>query len=757
MVTAFGSRKGGYFSDVLLGLLCSDARAAGHDAKMLRVYYDGSDRDRDAEVSARLTQWLLDNEIDLVVTDRVVASDPFAEWKAQSRDGRLLILPPPEGMGVVTPADVSLGYLPYERRKERGEMGDEVRRAFRMWLDSGLASPREIDVPGLSEVQHGQPGTAKRPLTEAVDGPPLEFSPVVDCEVIGGEAGSIAPMPYTVFGNGGCPYSRDVGQAEPYRNLAALEDGEILRKGCAFCTMGGDYDKRSDDETVASLLRQVTYLTEHLPVPHSFVLTDQHPLRYLPLLLERAEAAGIRDVTWLLETRADWLVEHRQALEKSIEIAARTGTRLELYLVGFESFSNRDLELYNKGASRDVLLAAAELVRELARLHPASFGFTRERGHSLILFHPWTSPATLLESGETLRAHGLSDFFYDITRNRLRLYPRLPIYALAKSDGLVSDEWEGAEASQTARAKGYGVDLAWRFADPRAAIAYEACRNLRYALGGETEISQLIAVARWAETFSRDDAPEAEQALGALDAAFGKLSTRFGELLRGSCGDRAAPVPFAGACNNACHGCENRDRFSADDRESLLVRVDEARQCALPVMLAGREPTLHPDFLSIVSRARGNDGRRVGVTTNGRRFAYGKFTAQAVRAGLSDASVKVFAADPGAADAIARVDGAFAQTMKGIDHLVRAGVRIEMRVPLHASALDTLPALAEVARSRHVGAIRVEAPLDSLGLDRLEEAEVAVRDLAAACRAAAVRLAVSPLPCGMRGFDRMPA
>jgi hypothetical protein len=32
MVTAFGTRKGGYFSDVLLGLLCSDARTLGHDA-----------------------------------------------------------------------------------------------------------------------------------------------------------------------------------------------------------------------------------------------------------------------------------------------------------------------------------------------------------------------------------------------------------------------------------------------------------------------------------------------------------------------------------------------------------------------------------------------------------------------------------------------------------------------------------------------------------------------------------------------------
>jgi hypothetical protein len=520
--------------------------------------------------------------------------------------------------------------------------------------------------------------------------------------------------------------------------------------------MGGDYDKRPDEDTVASVLRQVVYLTEHLPKPHAFVLTDQHPLRYLPLLLESAERRGVRDVTWLLETRADWLVEHRDALVKSIEVAARTGMRLELYLVGFESFSDEDLELFNKGTTRAGLLAAVELARELARAHPDHFGFTRERGHSLILFHPWTSPERLLASGETLRAHGLSDFFHDMTRNRLRLYPRLPIFALAKAHGLAVEAWEGDEASRTARAKGYSVDIAWRFADPRAALAYEACRRLRGAFGDETEISQLLAVARWVERMDRQRPPAAESMRG-LEAAVGKLAACFGELLHGSRGQRAAPVLFAGACNNGCHGCENRDRFLPDDADALGERVDQARGSGLPLMLAGREPTLHPDFVALVERARGVDCRRVGVTSNGRRFAYRRYAEEAIRAGLSDASIKVFAGRPAEADAVARVEGAFLQAMAGIDNLVRGGVRVEIRLPLHARALDPFPLYPELARAHGVGGIRLEVALDSLGLDALEEAEAAVRVLAAGCRAADVHLTASPLPSGMRGFDRLPA
>src|SRR6187455_1786357 len=91
MVTAFGTRKGGYFSDVLLGLLCSDARARGHDATMMRVYYDGADATADADVSARLARWLVDHQIDLVVADRVLSSEPFAQWKAHRPGGQMLL------------------------------------------------------------------------------------------------------------------------------------------------------------------------------------------------------------------------------------------------------------------------------------------------------------------------------------------------------------------------------------------------------------------------------------------------------------------------------------------------------------------------------------------------------------------------------------------------------------------------------------------------------------------------------------------
>jgi hypothetical protein len=62
---------------------------------------------------------------------------------------------------------------------------------------------------------------------------------------------------------------------------------------------------------------------------------------------------------------------------------------------------------------------------------------------------------------------------------------------------------------------------------------------------------------------------------------------------------RAQVVHFAGGCNNACPACTNRDVWLADSREALFRRVDAARDTGRPVLLGGREPTLHPDFIDI--------------------------------------------------------------------------------------------------------------------------------------------------------------
>src|SRR5262249_50482836 len=143
--------------------------------------------------------------------------------------------------------------------------------------------------------------------------------------------------------------------------------------------------------------------------------------------------------------------------------------------------------------------------------------------------------------------------------------------------------------------------------------------------------------------------------------------------------------------------------------------------------------------LRFIARARGADERAVGVVTNGRRFAYRAFTITAARAGLRAASVKIFAADPQIADAIAREDGAHDQALAGLRELAAVGVvTFELRIPLHALALATLPAQAELAARVRAAGIRVEASLDAIGLENLGQAAERLGQLEARCAALGV-------------------
>jgi MoaA/NifB/PqqE/SkfB family radical SAM enzyme len=138
-------------------------------------------------------------------------------------------------------------------------------------------------------------------------------------------------------------------------------------------------------------------------------------------------------------------------------------------------------------------------------------------------------------------------------------------------------------------------------------------------------------------------------------------------------------------------------------------------------------------------------------------FALPRFAATARRAGLSGASIKIFAPDPATADAIARVEGGFEQAVQGFAALAAAGVEgRELRAPLHARNLERFEDFAELARRLGATQLRIEAALDAVTLDRLDEAAQAVEGLAERCRVLQMPLEVSTLESGTGMFEWVP-
>lgn len=761
-VMPYGEPSDGFFSDTLLSLLCADARAAGHEANMLRVYYDGRDPRADDAVRAQLEAWLAERDVDVTVVERLFDPAPLLSHKRAAAGRTLVQVTRGDSLEPADGVDYVLGALPGLTRRgttRRTPTTDELRQAFGALIErAATLSAAWRQVPGLTRViADGLASGA--PLVSAVAAPPTErrrFLPVLEQAAIAPSA----PPPVvrkTLLGNVGCPYSADPLELPHYAGVMVPDAREVARLGCAFCHMGGDYEKRADAEVIADLIEQAQTFVRGVPELEELVLSDQHPIRYLEGLMDAAARAKLPSLRWLFPARADDFLRERAKIEAAARAAARAGQRLELYLSGFEAFCDRELLRYGKGTTRSELIAAVHAMREVRARHAGAFDMTRARGHSLLLWNPWTTIDDVQESLDALRSEGMAELFHDIGRNRLRLYADLPITWAAERDGAVTAEWEDGDEG-AGRRKGYSTELPWRFLHATTRTAHAAAAALRDRLGRETELAQLAAAVDYARRHERGDVAAVMAALDRLDATVARFSAAkraAGEPERCAATD-ASVVLLSGACNNGCAACPNRDTWLEDGEGAMLGRVEAALAAGRPLLIAGREPTLHDALLPALERAR-ERGLPAGVVSNGRRFAYAAFTERAVRAGLTGASVKLFAPTAGVADAIARAPGAQEQALEGARQLRVAGVALEVRAPLHRENVNEYATMAACAEAAGAAGVRVEIALDALGLDRLADGARAIDGLAAECARRGLGFDVAPLAVGTRDFRFLPA
>lgn len=200
---------------------------------------------------------------------------------------------------------------------------------------------------------------------------------------------------------------------------------------------------------------------------------------------------------------------------------------------------------------------------------------------------------------------------------------------------------------------------------------------------------------------------------------------------------RLAWVRLEGGCNNGCLACVN-EGAALVAREAVLGAIDEARASGDRVLLAGREPTLSPLFVEAVSRASGDDGRGALVVSNGRRFSYPPFAREAVKAGLSGATIKLFGASSACADGYTRDPGAHAQAAAGIRALRALGVALDVCIVMHDKMLGEAASLVEVARRLGAEGLWVEIARGQLTRD--DDAGAALARMAAKATSLGMRL-----------------
>ena len=146
-------------------------------------------------------------------------------------------------------------------------------------------------------------------------------------------------------------------------------------------------------------------------------------------------------------------------------------------------------------------------------------------------------------------------------------------------------------------------------------------------------------------------------------------------------------------CNNDCFHCyndpnRNPSPLSFEQWKAVLDRVWEL---GIPhVVFTGGEPTLIENLIQLIEYAK-QKGLIVGLNTNGRRLSNIGYAQSLRSAGLDHVQITLESADPTVHDRIVQRNGAWRQTIAGIQNAIKTQSYVMTNTTLLRENLATLP------------------------------------------------------------------
>lgn len=159
-------------------------------------------------------------------------------------------------------------------------------------------------------------------------------------------------------------------------------------------------------------------------------------------------------------------------------------------------------------------------------------------------------------------------------------------------------------------------------------------------------------------------------------------------------------------CNSYCVMCSQPPRDINDDYliDEILTTIPLISQSTNEIGFSGGEPTLLGDrFITVLQRMKQHLPKTaVHVLSNGRNFNNVSLAKSVGKINHPDLMIGIplYADISELHDFIVQADNAFDETIRGILNLKRYGVKVEVRVVIHALNYKRLPQLAEfIARN----------------------------------------------------------
>ncbi|MBW2525649.1 MAG: radical SAM protein [Deltaproteobacteria bacterium] len=131
-------------------------------------------------------------------------------------------------------------------------------------------------------------------------------------------------------------------------------------------------------------------------------------------------------------------------------------------------------------------------------------------------------------------------------------------------------------------------------------------------------------------------------------------------------------------------------RWLRDNRSLRLRRLG----------IAGNEPLAHPSIDGILAAAAAVGFERIEVLTSGVALADPRRAEQLYAARVKGYGIPLYAADAAAHDCITQSPGSHADTVRGIENLLKLGATVHVHANLLRQNLDGLAALAELVERR---------------------------------------------------------
>mgnify|MGYP001610137313 CR=1 FL=1 len=430
-------------------------------------------------------------------------------------------------------------------------------------------------------------------------------------------------------------------------------------------------------------------------------------------------------------------------MQRAAELCGDSGWWFTIHLVGFESFSQPQLDLYNKGVTVAEYAEALRQMRALHRQFPAAFRLYAYGASSFILFNPWTTLTDLEATAAFCDDHAVGELAHGLTLSRLRLYPNLPLYWKARHDGLLIDDAPAADRG--AAFAGYAAEAAWRYREPHLDVVESVQRALAELVRPQEGVGLLRAVTRWAR--KRFAAPAPAWRADELDELLAQWRELRSLWTHGpqrpddtSALDRRARTVVAGrTCNNRCRTCvaghaEYEDR---PDRVRVLVQAAAATG---EVVFVGREPTLLPQWLGKVRSAAKLGALRIEAISNGRALSTRGAAQQLQAAGLTALAIKRHRLHDRDEDELTRSPGSGVQNREAIVQLRAAGLPWTLHWIVAAEGLAELRDVAAWARAHGARAVVVQVLAGELELGQLAAWRTALLGLREAGAAVGLRV-----------------